>query len=76
MLFFIWLVVMCLLSSLDEIDIIVELLEDDVCKSDDNTPGFLEIGVDSFDKLILYNWPMPLPKVENRNKIRKYDNWE
>ena len=41
---------MCLLSSLDEIYIRVELLADDVCDAEDYKTGFLSVGVDSFNQ--------------------------
>ena len=49
MLFLLWLVVMCLLSSLDEIVVRVELLANDVWEADDYKPGFLSVWVDIFD---------------------------
>ena len=67
---------MCLLSSLDEIDVRVELLVDYVWEADDNKPGFLSVGVNSSDRLFLYKLPMSFPMVENSNKNRKYDKWE
>ena len=75
MLFLFWLVVICLLSSLDEIDILVELLADDVWEADDGESGFLSVGVDIFDQLFLYKLPTSLPMVENSNKNWKYDKW-
>ena len=74
-LFLFWLVVMCLLSILDEIDVRVELLVDDVWEADDDKPGFLSVGVDNFDWLFLYKRPISLPMVENSNKNQKYDKW-
>ena len=50
MLFLLWLVVMFLLSSLDEINICVGLLSDDVWEAEDDKTGFLSVGVDSFDQ--------------------------
>ena len=52
-LFFLWLVVMCLLSSLDEIDVCVELLSDDVWESGYDKTYFLSVGADNFDWLCL-----------------------
>ena len=71
MLFLYWLVVMCLLSSLEEMYVCVELLVDDVWEADDDKPGVLSVGADGFDRLFLYRWPMSLPMVENSNKNRK-----
>ena len=73
MLFLFWLVVMCLSSSIYEIDVRVELLADDLLEANDDKPCFLSVGVDSFDQLLLYKLPMSLPMLENRNKNRKYD---
>ena len=53
MLFLFWLVVMCLLSSLDKIDVHVELIAYDIWEAEDNITGFLSVGVDSFDQLCL-----------------------
>ena len=44
---------MSLLSSWDEIDVCVELLADDVQEAEDDKTGFLSVGVDSFDQLLL-----------------------
>ena len=76
MLFLFWLVVMCLLSSLDEIDVRVELLADDVREADDDKWGLLSVEVDSFDWLFMYKWFMSWPMAENSNKNRKYDKLE
>ena len=67
---------MCLSSSLDDIYVLVELLADDLWEADDDKPGFLSVGVNSFDQLFLHKLPMSLPMVENSNKNRKYDKWE
>ena len=40
---------MCLLSSLDEIYVCVELLADDVREAEDDKIGFLSVGVDRSD---------------------------
>ena len=53
MLFLFWLVVKCLLSSLYEIDVWVELFVDDVWESEDDKTGFVSVGVDNFDQLFL-----------------------
>ena len=44
---------MCLLSSLENIDVHVELLEDDVLDAEDDKTGLFSFGVDSFDLLYL-----------------------
>ena len=64
MLFLFGLVVMCLLSSTDEIDVRAELLADDAWGADDDKPGFLSFGVYSFDRLFLYKQPKFLHMVE------------
>ena len=76
MLFLFWLVVIYLSSSLYEIDVRVELLADDLWEANDDKPGFLIVGLDSFDQLFLHKLPMSLPMVENSNKNQKYDKWE
>ena len=67
---------MFLSSSLYEIDVRVELLADDLWEANDDKPGFLIVGLDSFDQLFLHKLPMSLPMVENSNKNQKYDKWE
>ena len=54
---------MCLSSSLYKIDVCVELLADAASEDDDDKPGFLSVGVDSFDRYFLYKQPMSLPMV-------------
>ena len=66
---------MCLLSSLDEIYVHVELLADDVWEAEDDKTRFLCVGVDSFDRLFWYKQPMSLTIGQNSNKNRKYDKW-
>ena len=44
---------MCLLSSLDDIYVCVELLADDAWESEENKTGFLSVGVDNFNWLFL-----------------------
>ena len=44
---------MSLLSSLDEMDVRVELLADDIWAAEDDKAGFLSVGVDIFDLLYL-----------------------
>ena len=75
MLFLFWLVVMCLLSSIDKIDGSVELIPDDVWEGENDKTGFLSVGVDSFNQLFLYKQPNSLPMMQNINKNRKYDKW-
>ena len=53
MLLFFWLVVMCLLSSLDEVDVCAELLADYVWEPEDNKTGFLSVVGGVFDQLCL-----------------------
>ena len=53
MFFLFWLVVMCLLSSLDEIDVRVELIAYGVWESEDDKTGILNVQVDNFDRLCL-----------------------
>ena len=57
MLFLLWLVLMCSLSSLDEIDGCVGLLVYDVWETEDDKTGFLSVGVDIFNLFSLYKWP-------------------
>ena len=64
---------MCLLSSLDDIYVYVELLADDVWEAEDDKTGFFSVGVDNFDQLFLLKQPMSLPLVQNSTKNRKYD---
>ena len=61
MLFLFWLVVLCLSSSIYEIDVRVELLADDLLEADYDKPGFLSVGVDSFDQLFFINYQCPCP---------------
>ena len=51
-LFLFWFVVISLLSSLDEMDIRVELLADDVWAAEDDKTGLLSVEVDSFELII------------------------
>ena len=75
MLTLLWLVVMCSLSSLDKIDIFVELLADAVWEAEGYKTGFLVVEVDIFDQLFFYKRPISFPMVQNSNKNRKYDQW-
>ena len=54
----------------------MELIAYDVWEADDDKPGFLSVGVDSFDWLFMYKWFMSWPMAENSNKNRKYDKLE
>ena len=56
MLFLFWLVVMCLLSSIDKIGVSVKLLSDDVWEAEDDKTVFFIFVVDSFYQLSLYPW--------------------
>ena len=74
-LFLLWLIIMCLLSSLDDVDVRVKLLADDVWEAEDYKTGFISVGLDNFELLFLLKWPMSLPIVQNSTKNRKYDKW-
>ena len=50
-----WFVVMSLLSSWDEMDVHVKLLEDDVWPAEYDTTDPLSVGVDIFDQIYIYN---------------------
>ena len=67
--------VIFLLSSLDEIDVRVELLADDIWGADGDKPGFLSVGVDIFDWLFWYKRPMYFTMVENNNDNQRCDKW-
>ena len=43
---------MCLLSSIDDIDVCVGLLADDVWEAEDDKTGFLRVGVDNFESIL------------------------
>ena len=73
MLFLFLLVVMRLLSSLDEIHVLVKLLADDVWDIEYDKTGLLSVLMDSFDRICLFKQPMPLNMVQNITKNRKYD---
>ena len=51
--FFLWFVVISLLSRWDDMDVGIELLADDVWAAEDDKTGFLSVGVDIFDRLYL-----------------------
>ena len=51
MFFLLWLSVMFLLSSIDEIYVHMILLADDVWESEDDKPGFFSVWVDIFNQL-------------------------
>ena len=42
---------MCLLSSLDDMDVPIKLLADDARADEYDKKGFLSVGMDSFDQL-------------------------
>ena len=70
---------MFLLSSLDEIDVRVELLAADVWEAEDYKTGFFSVGVDSFDQLFLKNNRLPCPRyklVLKFKNMRNKDNQE
>ena len=74
-----WLVVMYLLSSLDEIYVRVELLADDLWEAEYDKTGFFSVGVDSFDRLFLKIRPISFPMVQNITKTKNMingDKWE
>ena len=62
---------MCLLLSLDNIDVLVELLADDVWETEDDKTVFFIVGVHNFDQLFLLKQPMSLPMVQNSIKNQK-----
>ena len=67
--FLFWLVVMFLLSSLDEIDVCVKLLADDIWEAEDDKTGFLSVGVDIFDHFFNGQFPCPWCKLVLKTKI-------
>ena len=73
--FLFWLVVISLLSSIDEIDVCVELLADGVWEAEEDKIGFFSVGMDFFDQLFLEKQPISLPMVQNITKSQKYDKW-
>ena len=75
MLFLFLLVVMCLLSSLDNIYICVKLLADDVWEAEDYKTVSLNVGVKSFDWLFLKHDQFPCPWCKLVLKNQKYDQW-
>ena len=62
-LFLFWLLKIPLLSSWYEKDVFVRLLADDVWAAEDDTTGFLSVGMDIFDWLRLKERSIPLPMV-------------
>ena len=73
MLFLFWLVVMCLLSSLDDIYACVKLVADNVWEAEYDKTGCLGFRVDSFDRLFLQKRPILLPMGQNSNENLKHD---
>ena len=71
---------MSLLSSWDEMDVLVNLLSDDVWAAEDDKTGFLSVGVDSFwiDYFYKYDrfpWPWYKLVIKKKNMINE-DKWE
>ena len=56
-------------------DVRVESFEDDAWAAEDDTPGFLSVEVNSFDRLFLKERPISLPTVQLITIKRKYDKW-
>ena len=52
-------------------DVCVKLLTGDVWAAEDDTTGFLSVGVDIFDRLLLKKWPMFLTMVQIITKKKK-----
>ena len=79
MLFLFWLVVMCLLSSLDKINVRAKLLADHVWEVEDGKTGFLSVGVGIFYWLFVKKRSMFCPwwkiviKIEN---MINEDKWK
>ena len=59
--FLFWLAIVCLLSSLDYIDVRLKLPANDAWEAEDDKTGFFSIGVDNFDQLFLKNDQFPCP---------------
>ena len=74
-LFLFWFAVLSLLSSLDEMDVCVELLADDVWASEDDKTGFFSFEVHIFDPLYLKERPISLPMVPMSTINLKYEKW-
>ena len=72
--FLFWLIIMCLLSSLDDIYVRVKLLVDDVWEYEDDKRGLFSVGVDSFDWLFLKNDQFPCPWCKIVLKIKNTIN--
>ena len=67
---------MSLLSSWDEIDVLVELLQYYAWAAEDDKTGFLSVGVDISDWFYLKERKIFLPVVPMSTIKRKYDKWE
>ena len=65
---------MCLLSSLDKIDVCVELLADYVWEAEDDKTGFFSVGVDNSESIILVKMTNFLAHGENINKTKNTIN--
>ena len=69
--FLLWLVVLSLLLSLDEIDVRFDLLADNIWEAEDYKTGFLNVGVGGLDQIFFLNDQFPCPwckivlKIEN-----------
>ena len=74
-LFLFWFVVMSLLSRLYDMYGGIKLLADDLWAAEDDKTGFLNVGVDIFDRLCFYERPISLPMVPMSTIKRKYDKW-
>ena len=66
---------MSLLSSIDKMDVRVELLADYVWVDEYDKTGFLSVEVDSSDRLFLKKRPISLPMVQISTIQKKYDKW-
>ena len=53
----------------------IELLADDVWAAEDYKTGFLNVGVDIFDRLYLKERTISLPMVPMSTINQKYDKW-
>ena len=65
---------MCLLSSIYDIDVRVELLADDLREDEYDKIGFFGVGVDSFDRSFLKNDQFPCPLCKIVLKIENITN--
>ena len=70
-----WFLVMSVLSSWDEMDVLVELLPDDALAAEYDKTVFFSAEVDTFDWLYLKDRPISLPMVQVSTIKRNYDKW-